>query len=192
MSVARLNGPRMFLGKPSTADGSSSAFSMALRSASTAPVSPSMTRSREKNKASPSYVPSIMPSSTTKGAAMRASWAAADRSRTTRTVARPSLGVIRKTNGQSTGSMAKVCPACSPSREAKVGRAAIALASKRRATSSSGRSGSTLAALASPGGRYPRIAFCRNAYFATDSKTIALAPQIRRLAICGIFGALRH
>ncbi len=65
--------------------------------------------------------------------------------------------VIRNANGQSTGSIAKVKPAYSPSRAAKDGRAAMALAASRPQITSSGSVGMMPISRPNAAGRCPRM-----------------------------------
>ncbi len=97
LSTRRSSGPN----KAVISDAMSiSSLSMALRKASTASVSPSMIRSREKNRASPSKAPCTRPSSAASGPAIRASQGEASPLRTTSSRGSPEFGREPESDGQ--------------------------------------------------------------------------------------------
>src|SRR5450631_104847 len=96
--------------------------SSALRSATTASVSPLTCRSREKNSASPSSEPSIMSSRLKKVPAMAAACAGRSWRRCAVSSGRSGSGVSTSTKGRSVGSIRKRLPACAPSRLNSSGR----------------------------------------------------------------------
>ena len=89
---------------------------MALRSASTASVSPSITMSREKNSASPSSSPLTMEISFGSGPRTAASQTTASSRRCGVRSGRSASGRMMKTTGRSTGSMRNRRRPYSPSR----------------------------------------------------------------------------